>query len=192
MVERFKSKNGQNGHRNGSKSNGNNQYTKDLIHKGSVFKPAFVQQARKACAIGFTDNELAQLFGVTFVTINDWKLRYPEFALALKVGKEPVDDKVERSLLQKATGFWIDSEKVFCTDGIVTRVPTREYYPPDTGALCFWLKNRRPDIWRDKHEIDGTIRNEHIFTFEIFENDLSASAKVIEGKKSVPRLERRP
>jgi hypothetical protein len=27
-----------------------------------------------------------------------------------------------------------------------------ERYPPDTTAAIFWLKNRRPDLWRDRHE----------------------------------------
>jgi hypothetical protein len=203
MVERFKPRNGHNGHRNG-KSNGSNQYTKDLIHRGSVFKPAYIEQAKKACEAGFTDNELAELFGVTFKSINQWKLKHPEFGLALKIGEEPADNRVERKLYEKVNGFWVDTEKLFVlkdeffdTDGNLVRTsqrihhePTRDYYPPDTGAICFWLKNRRPDRWRDKHEIDGTIRNEHIFTFNIFENDLSAGMKTIEGKN--PRLERRP
>ena len=30
---------------------------------------------------------------------------------------------------------------------------TREI-PPDTAAAFIWLKNRRPDKWRDKHEED--------------------------------------
>ena len=33
-------------------------------------------------------------------------------------------------------------------------VPYTERYPPDTTAAIFWLKNRRPDLWRDKHRIE--------------------------------------
>ena len=31
-------------------------------------------------------------------------------------------------------------------------VQTVKHIPPDTTAQIFWLKNRRPDRWRDKPE----------------------------------------
>ena len=31
-------------------------------------------------------------------------------------------------------------------------VESERYYPPDTAAQIFWLKNRRPERWRDKQE----------------------------------------
>jgi hypothetical protein len=39
----------------------------------------------------------------------------------------------------------------------VTRVPVRKHVPPDTAACIFWLKNRRPALWRDRHEIDHKV-----------------------------------
>ena len=35
-----------------------------------------------------------------------------------------------------------------------------KHYPPDTTAAIFWLKNRRSDEWRDKRELDQTIKGE--------------------------------
>ena len=32
-------------------------------------------------------------------------------------------------------------------------IPTRKHHPPDTTAAIFWLKNRRRDDWRDRHDI---------------------------------------
>ena len=55
--------------------------------------------------------------------------KYPEFRCALKAGKEASDDRVERSLYQLAIGW--------------------NGQPPNTTAAIFWLKNRRPDRWRD-------------------------------------------
>jgi hypothetical protein len=191
MVARFKPNNGHNGHRNG-KSNGN--AIEEIRGRGrpTKYQSSFPQQAAKLCKLGATDAELADFFEINIANLYRWYCSRPEFREAIRTPKESADDRVERSLYMKANGFWVDTEKIFCTDGVVTRVPTRDYYPPDTAAAFIWLKNRRPDRWRDKHEIDGTIRNEHIFTFNIFENDLSASMKTIEGKKPTPRLERRP
>jgi hypothetical protein len=32
-----------------------------------------------------------------------------------------------------------------------------EHCPPDTTAGIFWLKNRRPDQWRDAWQIDAAV-----------------------------------
>jgi hypothetical protein len=207
MVARFKPNNGngQNGHRNG-KSNGNAIEEARGRGRPSKYQSSFPQQAAKLCKLGATDVDLADFFEVDISTFYRWMCIKPDFREAIKTPKETADLRVERSGYMKATGFWVDTEKLFLlkdeffddegklirTSQRVHHEPTREYYPPDMGAIAWWQKNRQPDKWRDKHEIDGTIRNEHIFTFNIFENDLSANAKIIEGKKSVPRLERRP
>jgi len=168
----------------------------------SQYKPAYADQAKKACEAGFTDSELSQLFGVSEMTINNWKLAHKDFALALNAGKGVADSRVERKLYERACGFWVKTERLFVlkedtldkrgkvvgSKQYVHHEPTKDYYPPEVSAMIWWQKNRQPDKWRDKHEIDGTIRNEHVFTFNIFENDLSAGMKTIEGKKS----ERRP
>lgn len=74
---------------------------------------------------GLTDEQLAHNAGITVSTLYDWKKKFSEISDALKKGKEIVDFEVENALLKKALSG-------------------------DTGAICFWLKNRRPDKWRDK------------------------------------------
>ena len=37
-----------------------------------------------------------------------------------------------------------------------------EHYPPDPTSMCFWLKNRRPDRWRDVQNIDHAVGVYHI------------------------------
>ena len=153
------------------------------------YKPDFPKQAAKLCKLGATDTELADFFEIDISNLYRWYCSRPDFRDAIKTPKHQADDRVERSLFMKATGFWVDTEKIFMNkDGDVVRVPTRDYYPPDTGAIAWWQKNRRPDLWRDKHEVDVSGKVENVFTLNIFEHDLSGSTKVIEGKKLVPRL----
>lgn len=38
---------------------------------------------------------------------------------------------------------------------------------PDTGAAAFWLKNRKPDVWRDKQEVEHTGKDGEPMTFKI-------------------------
>lgn len=121
----------------------------------SAYQPKFAAMAEKACQAGFTDRELAELLGVSEGTINAWKLEHVEFAEALKNGKAPADERVERSLYHKAIGYTFESEKIFNYQGTIVRAPYSEHVPPDTVACIFWLKNRRPDLWRDRVEHTG-------------------------------------
>jgi hypothetical protein len=34
--------------------------------------------------------------------------------------------------------------------GRVQIIPTTKYYPPDATSMIFWLKNRRPEQWKEK------------------------------------------
>jgi len=124
----------------------------------SKFRPEFVDQARKLAKLGATDSEAADFFDVAISTIYLWKHERPEFSEALKVGKDEADDRVAQSLYRRALGYSHDAVKIAINaDGKVTEAPFTEHYPPDTTAAIFWLKNRRPEEWRDvkAQEISG-------------------------------------
>jgi hypothetical protein len=114
------------------------------------FKPEFIEQARKLCKLGATDRELADFFGVTEKTLNNWKLESDEFLQSLKSGKDEADDRVERSLFARAIGYEHDDTDIRVVEGRIVETPIIKHYPPDTTAAIFWLKNRRKDEWRDK------------------------------------------
>lgn len=124
------------------------------------YKEEFVEQARKLCEIGATDCEIAEFFDVDVRTIYRWKHSYPSFCQAIKSGKEICDERVERSLYQKATGFrYTEQQAIKVREGQyeekVEVVDVEREALPDTPAAIFWLKNRRG--WRDK--VDTTIGN---------------------------------
>lgn len=120
----------------------------------TAYKPEYAEIARRACLIGFTDQELAELLDVTVRTLYNWKNEHEEFLQALKAGKEIADDRVERSLFERAAGYKVEAVKIFMPAGAKEPVyaPYVEHHAPDTTAAIFWLKNRRPDEWRDKRE----------------------------------------
>jgi hypothetical protein len=121
------------------------------------------------CRLGATDADIAEFLGVEISRVGTWAAIYPEFAQALKLGKELADDAMERSLYQKGRGFYVETEKIFCNDGVITRARSREYHPPDTAAAFIWLKNRRRDEWRDRHEIAHSGKVEHKFSLSVFD-----------------------
>lgn len=119
-------------------------------------------EARELGLSAATDFEIAQHFGVTQMTIDNWKRRYPQFGAALRLGKDIADERVAATLYHKARGYSFVSEKIFCTDGVVTRVPTVEHVPPSDTAMIFWLKNRQRDQWREQNDVNvqGTVKVE--------------------------------
>jgi len=125
------------------------------------YKEAYVEGAKKLARLGATDAEIADFFDVHVATIHRWKHSYPDFCDALKVGKAEADERVARSLYHRALGYEHEAVKIFMPGGATEPVyaPYTEKYPPDTTAAIFWLKNRRPEEWRDKHEhnVTGTV-----------------------------------
>lgn len=132
--------------------------TKHPGGRPTKYRPEFVEQARKLAALGAIDREVADFFGVDDATVYRWKHSHPEFCDALKVGKGAADARVEQSLYRRALGYEHEAVKIAVNaDGKVTEVPYVERYPPDTTAAIFWLKNRKPEEWRDvkAQEISG-------------------------------------
>lgn len=120
------------------------------------YKRSFAEQAKIACMKGATDSELAAMFGVDRRTIYRWKLQHEEFCHALIVGKEIADDRVERSLYEKAVGYEIEVEKLFHFQGHITRATVVEHVQPDKGSIEMWLASRRTDKWRKTERLEHT------------------------------------
>lgn len=116
------------------------------------YKKEFAKQVQKLSELGATDQEVADFFEIDVRTVYRWKHDHPEFCQALKAGKEVADDRVERSLYQKAIGYEQDEVKIFMPANAPKPVyaPYRAKIAPDTTAAIFWLKNRRSQEWRDK------------------------------------------
>lgn len=106
---------------------------------------------------GLTDEQIAANIGIRAGTLYEWKNRFPEFSEALKRGKEVVDRQVENALLKRALGYEYEEVKEKFEGGELTeRTVTRKEVVADTTAQIFWLKNRKPDKWRDKPGYEDT------------------------------------
>lgn len=123
------------------------------------YDESYVRIAKKLCDLGATDQEIADTFDVDVRTIYRWKHDHPDFCQALKMGKDIADERVERSLYQKAIGYEQEAVKIFMPSGAEEPVyaPFREKVAPDTTAAIFWLKNRRSQDWRDKTVVEHDL-----------------------------------
>lgn len=120
----------------------------------SKYKPEYAKEASKLCALGATDAQLADFFEVSISTINLWKVQHKGFSEAVKLPKAEADQKVEQSLYRRAMGYEHDEVDIRVIANEVIITPIRKYYPPDSTAMIFWLKNRKPTEWREKQEIE--------------------------------------
>lgn len=122
----------------------------------SKFKSEYIGQAEKLAKLGATDIEVADFFEVDVRTLYRWKGEFEAFCQALKVGKAEADDRVERSLFARANGYEHDEVDIRVVGGEIVQTGIRKYYPPDTTAAIFWLKNRKPEQWREVKAVELT------------------------------------
>lgn len=101
---------------------------------------------------GLTDEQIAKNMGISYSTFREWKKRYSALSAALKKGKAPVDFEVENALLKRAIGFEYEE-----TETIIEEIDGKQKKRvkkikkvalPETSAIIFWLKNRKPKEWR--------------------------------------------
>ena len=110
---------------------------------------------------GLSNDPIAHNIGITAKTLCEWQNRFSEFRNAIKKGKEVVDREVENAMLKRALGYEYDEvtqEPVTDKDTGVTemRVTKRvtKQIVPDVTAQIFWLKNRKPEEFRDKRDVE--------------------------------------
>lgn len=122
----------------------------------TLYKPEYAEQVFKYCLLGATNADLARLFDVSISSIDEWIATRIDFSCAVKKGREEADAKVASRLFARATGYEQKAVKIASTpDGAEHITEYTERFPPETAACIFWLKNRRPDKWRDK--LDTTV-----------------------------------
>ncbi len=80
-------------------------------------------------SMGLTDEEIAIILEISPRTLNYWKKKNTDFLQSLKRGKLKADFQITQSLYQKAKNG-------------------------DTTAMIFWLKNRQPEKWREKSQVE--------------------------------------
>lgn len=163
----------------------------------SKYRPEMCAQAAQLCSLfGATDEELASYFRVSERTINTWKALHAEFRESLERGKQVADKRVEQSLYRSALGYTHEAVKIFCDwedlpakgekparrRRRVTRVKYTEHVPPHVTACIFWLKNRMPEFWRDKFDVDeGLPRERAAELLQLVEKRLAELAQTPAG-----------
>ncbi len=110
---------------------------------------------------GLSEEQIAHNMGIVRATFAEWKKKFPSLLDAIKKGKEVVDREVENAMLKRALGYEYDEvtqepvtdKDTGITEMRVTKVVTKQIVP-DVTAQIFWLKNRKPEEFRDKRDVE--------------------------------------
>lgn len=127
---------------------------------------------------------------ISLSTLYEWKKKYPQISEALKKGKEVADRFVENALYMRAVGIekkitkpvkikeatYRNGKKVSEKESIAY-VEETIYYPPDVTAIIYWLKNRKPAVWRERPEAEPSAQYESDGFLEALRGEL----KLLEG-----------
>lgn len=102
---------------------------------------------------GLSDKQVAQNLGISYTLLKEWKKDYPTFMTAIKKGKEVSDYELENTLHKRAIGYYY-KEEALTSMGEVVEITKYEH--PNPTSLIFALKNRLPNKYRDKQEVEQT------------------------------------
>jgi hypothetical protein len=167
----------------------------------TLYRPELAELARKLALLGLTESEMADAFNIDVGTLIEWKARHREFREAIGRGGVQADAHMAESLYHRGLGYRHEAVKIFMPAGAEAPVyaPYTEHYPPDTQAASLWLRNRQPERWRDKREVDHMGSLEHRISLMTHEERLerlkelmAKAALTIEGEASEVEEDRAP
>ena len=124
---------------------------------------------------GLTQKDIAKNCRISEYTLRQWRDKFPEIAEALRVGKDAADRVVENALYKSACGYTETIRKPMRIKTIeydpetgkkvrevekVVAVEEQIHFPAQVTAQIFWLKNRKPEQWRnmDTREQEARIK----------------------------------
>lgn len=125
--------------------------------------------------------------GIGITTLKDWCKKYPSISTALKNGKEVADIRMENALYERGLGGVREVKKTFkvkksyydeqgrkCEKEELVTGTEEVYIPGDTTAAIFWLKNRKPEEWRDKRNVESKIEFEDDGFLQALKSDMES------------------
>jgi hypothetical protein len=125
----------------------------------SAYHPGFDRRATDYAMLGASNEELAQLFGVSVSAIQKWLVERPSFARAVRKGRVEADAKVARSMYRAAVGYKHGETRVRRDQKgqIIEKTEIRKEQAPNVNAGVLWLTNRAGSKWRDRKVADAVV-----------------------------------
>ena len=132
-----------------------------------------LEEIKAWCRDGATDEIICGKLGVGVSNFSRYKNQYPELADVLRENKDIVDMQVENALLKNALGYEYDEVKTIIEDiggkKTARKEITKKFIPGDAKAQMFWLKNRKPEMWKNDYRVNmgGKVEVENTGTVNL-------------------------
>ena len=147
----------------------------------------------KLCRLGTADEDLADFFGVSVATLKRWVRAHPEFQDCVKKGNILADAEAPNRLYTRACGYSRVVVKDATRKGrIIDRMEYVQHIPPDVPACILWLKNRRPDLWRDRVDMEVSEPEAPIRTegeWNPSPEDNAAARRIADVRHNLPQVQ---
>jgi len=105
--------------------------------------------------MGLIDEQISKVLDISVASLNLYK-KDENILESIKKGKAIADNRVVRSLYERATGYSHPEDQINVIQGQIVITPTIKHYPPDTTACIYWTKNRMREEWMDKQDVNLT------------------------------------
>lgn len=119
-----------------------------------------INKARELSEKGLSNKQIFEALQISCDCFYRYMKENDEFRTAVEVGREITTDNVENALMKRALGYDVEESQVVShvdKDGniaISEIKKSKRHIPPETAAMAFWLKNRRPNKWKDRHDLE--------------------------------------
>ena len=113
-----------------------------MAKHGPTPKKLDASRVESVAAMGGTNDQIADALGVSPKTLQNIRKRDADIDAAVKRGKDKADLQVVAALYKKAIGY-----------DTLDKSGKAVWMPGDTTAMIFWLKNRRPNEWKDRKDV---------------------------------------
>jgi hypothetical protein len=136
------------------------------------YKSDFPEKVEELAKKGLMDYQIWEQIGISCDTFYTYINKYPEFSEAIKRGRLVPIQNVESALYKRAIGYETTEEisEVKVTESGETKPSSyrkvKKHIAPDVGAAAFYLKNKAPEKWKDRHNYEHKF-DENIGKIEI-------------------------
>lgn len=139
--------------------------------------PEIVETLVKHLIKGSTVTSACHAVGISKAAFYEWMDKKLDFKDTIKKAQAIPDRKVENSLFKMAKGFFKVKEKHYEPNKDGKRVLVKiieKIMLPNVTATIFYLKNKKPDDFKDRHEHDhsGTVKHEVSLSLKDLKNSI--------------------
>lgn len=133
--------------------------TKHPGGRPSKYPTIDLERVEMYAAGGLTKIEIADRFGITYTTLREYEIQFPEFLAAIEKGRRRDIGQVEDALHKVAKGYTFPEEKLQYDNqvGKWARETTLKHVPPDTKAALAILLHAETKSWKPKSEVDHSF-----------------------------------